>query len=538
MSIHDIARFRHQTLNEVEIESSIAFGVSLARAISSLHSRDEDGIWGFALKNSYRPIVLKNSFNGLITNPPWLSMSRIKGNPFNDKVPRLADEYKLKPKSSAFLHLEMATVFLAHSLEQFLKDQAIFACILPETITRGMQHEPFRRQISLTDSDSKISADPDSIWIIDKDTFNVGAAVLFGKKNRRKSPLTRLPGLYISEFNQTEISLHPSNFGGRYTWSTSENQSPILNPYGSGVANQGADLMPRRLISAAVEKLSSETVSFHTPTIQDHANYLVKGAHNCKSFSVSSTTVSRRFHHKMWQSNHVAPFLLSTPADIVAPIVEDRGRFRVATSAEIFAHENDQRFFKKAISAGSYESAEQWFEKINLRNKLSKQELLIEKTSGYVILFCAGGAYPVASFFSISEFKDKLPLLDQTIYWFWVETIEEALYISGVLNAPQFKNLISPFIPEGKFKERHIHSLPMQVIPRFDPSDRRHSNVAEIVRCLIGELDDYISRNSSSQLEDPNLHLQTRRSKLRKIISSLPSSKKYQDAVHNVFKVS
>ena len=66
-------------------------------------------MWVFVIRNAYRPGLVAGQFNGLISNPPWLALSKIANNPFASVLKNKATEYALNPPGAAFPHLEMAT---------------------------------------------------------------------------------------------------------------------------------------------------------------------------------------------------------------------------------------------------------------------------------------------------------------------------------------------------------------------------------------------------------------------------------------------
>ncbi|MCG3017312.1 hypothetical protein KZ288_26610, partial [Escherichia coli] len=90
---------------------------------------------------------MAGQFNGVISNPPWLALSKIGLNPFGDVLKDRAEKYGLRAPGSAFPHLEMATTFLAHAVEKYLAEDGLIACILPDTVRNGKQHLPFRAQL-------------------------------------------------------------------------------------------------------------------------------------------------------------------------------------------------------------------------------------------------------------------------------------------------------------------------------------------------------------------------------------------------------
>ncbi len=106
------------TLTQDEKELIRQFADSLLTALEKLQRAGRNGIWAFVLRNSYRPGLL-GKFNGLVSNPPWLALSKIAENPYTD-VKKEAGDYSIKPPGPSHLHIEMATIFLLHAVDRYL----------------------------------------------------------------------------------------------------------------------------------------------------------------------------------------------------------------------------------------------------------------------------------------------------------------------------------------------------------------------------------------------------------------------------------
>src|SRR5205085_1310888 len=70
------------SLSKVESRDTLAFIEQLVGALAELQRQRLNGIWAFVLRNSYRPGLVIGQFNGLISNPPWLALSKFADNPY------------------------------------------------------------------------------------------------------------------------------------------------------------------------------------------------------------------------------------------------------------------------------------------------------------------------------------------------------------------------------------------------------------------------------------------------------------------------
>ena len=172
-----------------------------------------NGIWAFILRNTYRPALLTGQFNGLVSNPPWLAMSRVANNPYRDALEVRANLYGIRPSGSSFLHLELATTHLLHAVDRYLKPNASVACLVPGTVFNGDHHEPLRRGTFLH-CDRSVPLEISEIWQVASGTFNYPGAALVGHKRATAVAIgaelvgfvARKDGLQEADLSVREIS--------------------------------------------------------------------------------------------------------------------------------------------------------------------------------------------------------------------------------------------------------------------------------------------------------------------------------------------
>src|SRR5260370_40698212 len=105
---------------------------SFTEGLAELIRERKNSIWSFIIRNSYRPAMLKGHFDYIVGNPPWLSYRFISDPEYQDEVKRRAiDKYEIAPKSQKlFTQMELATVFLAHSMATFANLHVHLAFVL------------------------------------------------------------------------------------------------------------------------------------------------------------------------------------------------------------------------------------------------------------------------------------------------------------------------------------------------------------------------------------------------------------------------
>lgn len=500
----------------------------LVTGMHQLQAAGLNGLWAFILKNSYRPALVAGQFNGLISNPPWLALSKIGSNPYGAVLRALASRLKLNPPGAAHLHTELSTTFLYASIDRYLQPNAVVACILPDAVLNGFQHRPFREGAPATIR-KPVRFRTNHIWRVARHTFKNEAIVVFGTKAGAPT-LTSIPGQIVSRDDETEIEFAVIRRGNRLVWSDTDPGTHGTDFLNAGEFRQGADLMPRTLLFHDLQ--ATESGRWNVRAIDRQSNpkrYLVKDAKKHKDFSVNRGTVDDRFVFKALLSNHLTPFGLADPADVTLPFERTPSGWEAVPTQKIAADPPSADFFKRVHAAiGSGADSKTLLGLVETdRMKLSEQ---IFPATAQLVVFGAGGGVPCAANRALASLNHSKLVIDQTLYWLVVETEDEALYLAGLFNSPAIIPVITAFQPQGQQKERHVHTLPKLVTPRFDPADPQHQEVVERTRALLDEWQGQLSEASIKERLDPNKALASRRTFLRGKIADLPSFGQYAAA--------
>jgi len=133
-------------------------------------------------------------------------------------------------------------------------------------------------------------------------------------------------------------------------------------------------------------------------------------------------------------------------------------------------------------------------------------------------------------------------LIDQTLYWAVVNSLDEAKYLVGLFNSQSIYDVIVSFIPKGEFGPRHLHTLPFKVTPEYDPEDKQHQAVVETTTKLLAELTARTpelnamgDKTTGLGMFDPSLPLASRRRKIRMFVSTLEAYPNYEKACRSLY---
>ena len=487
---------------------------ALVHRMAELAVAGRNGIWAFILRNTYRPGLLAGRFNGLVSNPPWLAMSRLGDNPYRRVLTGRAKLYGIRPPGQSFLHLELGTTHLLHAVDRYLAADAAVACLVPGTVFNGHHHELFRQRKFLT-APRSVALEISEMWQIEPGTFKYPGAAVIGHKRANTTGLAktaiagflaRQDGLATTEFSVRAIG------NKRTAWLLEQEGLPAAASAATAIPQQGADLMPRMAVCIEIINEAGAEYRVGTPSRGTPYGFTVKAAKELKDQRFPGN-VAPHFIYRMAQSENLLPFVLGKHcAPIAIPAVrDDHGAWQILDEADIRGMgftETARRFRTindKLEQVGQGKTLQQ---RIDERMKLSKQ---VMPQNGYLILAGAGGKHICAA--GVPVAADSRLVVDQTLYWRAVPGKVEAWFCIGMLNSHAMTEAITPFNPKGAFGERHIHALPYRLMPAFDPANEGHVQVATLAQQIAALAGEIVA--ADAYLRDPNRALATRRTRLR-----------------------
>ncbi|MEY8354935.1 N-6 DNA methylase [Lachnospiraceae bacterium 54-53] len=501
------------------------FCFKLVDLLEYMQRNGKNGIWAFVLSNTYRPALVKGQFNGIVSNPPWMTMSKIEDNPYSIELSRRAESYKIKPKGSSHLHIEMATVFLLHGIEQYLSQDAVIGCILPDSVLNGYHHEPFRRQ-AFESAFPSVFLDIDEIWEIDVTTFKNRAITIFGRNIRNNRESVR--GTKISKSVMKKCTFRKIYQGKRSAWTANSKAKSIDEVYNQIPFLQGADIMPRTLVfHNCVKQPNGKWTLSPINRKNDKFAYLVSDAKKYKEFELNAVNFDDKYIYDCYLSNHLTPFFLTDSAKALIPFKKDEEQNWTALSeADLVLLDESTRVVFESILKESKLTLVEYCEKLNYRNKINPQ---IFPREGFLVLVGASGSYVCAAYVDLEKVNREKLIIDQTFYWHIAKSENEAIYITGLLNSEALGSSIAEFQPEGIQGKRHIHKLPYIITPPFDSSNDLHLAVVENTKALLNEWKKTSYYKDNIYMRDPNSsNLQNRRRYQREQLKKLGAYRSFE----------
>ena len=182
--------------------------------LSDLIKSNQNSIWAFIVRNSYRPAMLRDRFDFILGNPPWLSYRYIADPEYQAEIKKRAvEDYAIAPRlQKLFTQMELATIFLVHTLSTFARTDGKLGFVMPLSVIAADQHQNLRSRqykapIRLT-----------SYWDLRavRPVFNVPCCVLFASREAgppRPVQSYSLPAVeWEGRLPQRDVSWHEAEF--------------------------------------------------------------------------------------------------------------------------------------------------------------------------------------------------------------------------------------------------------------------------------------------------------------------------------------
>lgn len=521
-------------LDATKMQEALAFVADLLKTLESLQRGGRNGIWAFVLGNTYRPGLVSGRFNGLVSNPPWLAMSKVADNPYKETMVGMSESFGIKPTGSSHLHAELATLFLLHAVSRYLKQGAAVGCILPESVLSAHHHNPFRQGAYRT-ATKPVPFVQDEVWWIEKGTFKNEAVALFGTKVAPQA--TGFSGKIVSQGGFVNATPHLLTQGNRTAWSKNPAASGSTGFFSPAQFRQGADVFPRTAIFHALKASAGRVDVSPIAKPASPLTYLVKEAKKHKAFSISAKGVDEKYFFDVQMSNHLTAFDLASPAQGMLPVENVGGVWQPASAASILVSGTSTgEAFKQFFSVAGADSQAVFNSVDTDRKKLSNQSF---PTEGWLVVMGAGGGIVCAAYKNMNSYSPTKLIVDQTLYWVVISDEDEAIYLTGLLNSDAINLVIGQFQPRGQFGARHVHTLPLGATPPYDPLDASHVDVVMRTKTLLAQWDADRAANPTifRDLLDPNKSLAPRRRKLRLRLKLLPGYADYDLACRSLYAV-
>jgi type I restriction-modification system DNA methylase subunit len=460
--------------------------------------KGRDNIWKFILQNSYKPFFLRNKFDYVLGNPPWLTYADISNNDYQIRLRKLAEKYQLIPERSAnFPHIEIAAIFLAHSSSYFLKNGARLAFVLPRAFFSADHHDNTR-------SGKARGFIIEQIWDLEKvlPLFRVPACTFFVRKTlnlNNRPPDEGIPGYSVSgHLKIPNLSLKDARNKLVFkstTWFYSKLQqrsafTDKIIKQNKGISyydkyfKQGATIVPRNCYFVDItQDYNKGDLTDRYLQAQTSEASITEAKPPWKQIRLSGTIHSSFLFYTALAKN-IIPFGLIEPPLVLLPIrIDKENRVNLCdwNNIQEQGYVETANWFKKVDSLWEQDRTENnenisSIDYLNWQNKLTEQNI----NKQFLVLYTASAKNANATI--VQRDNHKLPfIVESKAYVYYTNNISEAEYLTCCLNSNFANDLIKSFQSRGLFGPRDMHKKILGIaFPKYDFKNPMHDELSKL----------------------------------------------------------
>jgi len=418
-------------------------------------------------------------FDLVIGNPPWYTLRDIVSVQIQNYIKNLAEELHIKPQPKNILNIEIATIFFYQCKNLYLKNNGKIFFVLSEGIINGSHASRFRNFNNLKEI---------IIWSFSKqiqNLFNVKAVCLFAiNSDKKNNKPKKIPCLIfdlknnkedLKNFDEIQLEVNKKlNFipydkiqkaNKVYTKKLiSEEEYNLLgnleeSPY-KKLFHKGADLNPRNLIFVEITEKNQQHVN-----IKPDEKIFKRAKVPWNHYEFDNEVVEKEYIFNVIKSTELVKFLVFGFYNVFLPISQDTLKFhynKLPPNARNFYDKINKRYLnlkkKTTKNKSLIENLDRWSKLCNKR-QMAKIKVVYNNSGSILKSAVVLGDFIITGDLSFYDSK----------------TIEEAYYLSAVLNSPILTEKISIMK-----SSRHIFKIPFNIpIKKFDKKNKNHQKLVK-----------------------------------------------------------
>lgn len=482
----------------------------------SLHRSAQDSFWGRILKNSFAPTMLKQKFDYVVGNPPWIawkSMSkRYRQGTLDVWKSYGIFEKNAYDKKTTHDDFGMAVTYVA--LDQYLKENGKLYFLLPWTFLKSTKGGEGFRKFVITRNHQQI---PVKVALVDdfndikifkpKHTVRT-IGVLFVKGQATIYPMKQW---FEWHYRQQKL-----NFAAHLTWY--DVQKNLTNVQLVARPIDSSNLQSAWLTLKACELQLTDAVLLNGAKPAYHARkgiepagakgvyilkkpVLVNNNHlkiiNDMSRQRRADIKNKGAHQGIIENNYVFPMLggrnikrwqvvsnefMLVPHDATTPygLSETTLASQAPLTYEWLEYYRPELLATR-IQNGKFfnPDTQPWYRLDNVgKYTFSKYKVLWKEQSASFAAVAVGtySSLPNADL-SLFNGEDKTVVTDSKVLSLAVNSMNEAYFVTGVLNAPSIRRIIDAY---AVGLNRGTNVLANIKVPKFDANNHLHQQIANI----------------------------------------------------------
>lgn len=459
---------------------------ALIETFNTLCDLNDDGrnhIWGYYLRNLARPRWLAqagNNVDRIVGNPPWLSYRHMP-EVMQQRFKTLATQRGLWAGGQVATQQDLSALFIVRACELYLAADGRFGMVVPFATLSRQAYAGFRTgrwaPANKQADAAFVTAELEQPWQLSDvtpDIFPVPSAVVFGRRHAGTIGHAPMP--------PTVRNWHGRQPAGSTADGLTSAQAPRVavptndddwSPYRERFLN-GATAYPRCLV--CIEPVPVGPVGAPKGRTPVKAARSTQEKKPWKDVKTLTGQIENRFLRPLHLGSTVLPFRLDDPWQAVVPW--DGERVLDATDPDVgrwpgladwMANAEAVWESNRAKSAGNY-TLTGW---LNYQNKLTKQFDALDRPR---VVYSKAGTTLTAAIID-----DPRAIIDHKLYWCAAASLDEARYLTAILNAPVTTERVQPLQSVGAFGPRdfdkYVWALP---IPHYDKRDADHAHLVTL----------------------------------------------------------
>lgn len=454
----------------IEEAQRVTFKSTFA-TLCELNADDRDHIWAYFVRNQIRPLWFSSPdrrMDVLIGNPPWVAY-RFMTQAMQAQFKSLTMMRNLWQGGRLIPTQDLVTLFIARTVEQFLKHGGRFAFVTPHGVLSRMQFEGFRKgrwAQNLSDGAGQsqdVNAAFDVAWDLNgvrPNIFPVPSAVLFGTKHTQA----------------VAMSTETIQFSGRPddltevagTTTALSSGTAFESPYGSR-ATQGPTVVPHFMFF--VDEVPASALGRPHGTTEVTSARSTQEKQPWKFLPSVSGPVEKQFLRKVQAGQTILPFRRLAPSVAVFPVDGDS----LLDSGEMLSY---PLLAQRWAQLESVYDANKGTSGLTLNDRLDYHGIFAKQlpVPAYRLVYTTSGTRLAAVVLDDTEV-----LINNRLYWVPVESQAEGRYLEVILNSGPFGVMVKSMQGIGLFGPRDFHTLPWRIaIPLFDRHNPVHAELAAL----------------------------------------------------------
>lgn len=448
-----------------------------------LHLVGRDGIWAYYARNLIRPVwfsMRENNVDVLIGNPPWLRYSKMK-RWMQKKFLDHSKSHNLVVGRLGASGRDLATLFVVRACELYLREGGKFAYVMPHSALTRKPSVGFRTGNWTMESDiysekARGSAIFSKVWDLQSVTtgFPITSGVIFGSTTLGKpTPMPAKAIAFTGRINppsqpwskaQTSITTQVTKL--EQVTSDDLPKSPYATRF-----RQGAVLVPRRLLWAIKGHAGPLGTAGNSVPLESRMSTLDKRPWTVDPIRAA---VDEQFIFDGYLGEHLLPYRVRESGTVVLPVRD--GKILSADDASREDGLSDwwneaERLWDENKKPGTTDTLSQ---RIDYHGQLSAQ---LRNTEGYLVLYPSSGKSIAATWI-----KTTGAIIEHKAYWMHTNSLNEARYLTGILNSEALVERVRPLQSVGLFGARDFDKYVFAVpFGYYDDGNDQHLELAQLV---------------------------------------------------------